>query len=215
MQFQGIRITYFINGGLAILWIYPIIWLFYENFEGLVKEEILLNKELLLAFLIPFIYVIGMLISYLARAVLNSQKRRIQKETYQKYLGDERLYQVPLLIKAASLSKDVYERLEERLTAQLVARGTVLNLLLAIITHTVILLILKKVNLLIIILPILIMFLIPSYFMWKKHQQGYYENQCFAFLHSKGIEILDKNSVKKYKKEKRKKDSTQQSAKRQ
>ncbi len=199
MQLQGIRITYFINGGIAILWMYPILWFFSEELNIFIEKEPLLNQELLLAFIIPFLYVLGMLISFTARSILNKPKRKIQQRIYKKYLGEEKLYQIPLLIETASKDNNIYERLEENLTAQLIARGTVLSLILSIVTHSILLICIKRLDILILIIPLLLFFLTLTYFMWRKHQYSYYKNQCFAYLHNKGIDILDAEIVQKHK----------------
>lgn len=193
MHLQGIRIEYFINGGIAILWFYPILIWFDNQFSSI-------KTDLSLVFIVPFLYLIGMLISFSARRILKRKKKKIQSRIYEKYLGSTRLYQIPLLIKIAAENKEIYERMEISLAAQLVARGSIVNLSLALISNLIFLGIKNEFGLLIIAAIIIIFFLILCYQLWKKHQNGYYENQCFAFLYLNGVNIIDSVEVKSFKK---------------
>lgn len=130
MQLQGIRIEYFINGGMAIFWLYPLVRLL-EMIIGL--NEPLIFTEAHFIILIPFSYIVGMFISFIARMAFKSKTNIIKKEIFSTHLQDERIKQVRVIIEAAKFNKDVHDALEISLTRQQIARGNLINLLITIL----------------------------------------------------------------------------------
>ncbi len=71
MKLENIFVEYLVIGAIALFWIYPIGLILNENIYN-----VKLEKDLILTFLIPVIYVIGMIINYLCEVLLVDSKFR-------------------------------------------------------------------------------------------------------------------------------------------
>jgi len=71
LKLENIFVEYLVIGAIALFWIYPIGLILNENIYN-----VKLEKDLILTFLIPVIYVIGMIINYLCEVLLVDSKFR-------------------------------------------------------------------------------------------------------------------------------------------
>ncbi|MCI0663283.1 MAG: hypothetical protein L0220_19630 [Acidobacteria bacterium] len=182
MALPGLLIEYLINGALALLWLYPLLKKF-----GLPE----INSSYL-PFLALGVYVVGMIVDYIAWSVTRPVKYRIRKRIEERYgiefkssLGrSAHLRQAKFAIYAPELSKET----AMRSSRDRIARGAIINTVLAIIINSIIT---QRILLTMLIgIPVLII----SIIMWMSFDKASYSYELIAME-----AIAEKIEQEKYK----------------
>jgi hypothetical protein len=182
MALPGLLIEYLINGALALLWLYPLL-------------KILRLPEINSSYL-PImalgIYVVGMIVDYIAWSITRPIKYRIRHRIEQKY-GIElqsgwgrsaHLRQAKIAIYAPEISKET----AMRSSRDRIARGAIINTVLAIIVNAIIT---GKIFLVMILgIPVLVI----SIIMWMSFEKASYSYELIALQ-----AIAEKIEQEKYK----------------
>jgi len=181
MQLQGIRIEYFINGGLALLWIYPLLCLVGTSALGQLKTLEL--SDIHFVMLLPLSYSLGMIISFIIKIGLKSRKEKIRKDIFGKDDLKNDLFFIESHIKTAEFNKELHNILEINLTRQRISRGNILNLLMITLVSGIYVFkhISPNVDLVVLLILLVIFLLITFFFVrrgfikiWESHQKTYY-----------------------------------------
>ena len=180
MQLQGIRIEYFINGGVALIWAYPLLKIFAKISEFLEFPKL---TEFHFIVLIPLCYVAGMFVAFLAKALFKRKRNKIRKEMFSSHFTDKKIKQIKILIKAAKYNKEVYDLLEVNLTRQRITRGNLINLIITILVVPSYLVFVKNGawwNVAFSFLLLLALLLL-NWKMWVSQQKIYYDYLCETY----------------------------------
>jgi hypothetical protein len=168
MALPGLLIEYLINGALALLWLYPLL-------KKLGLPEI---HSSYLPILALGIYVVGMIVDYIAWSVTKPIKYRIRNRIEERYgfesksgLGrSAHMRQAKFAIYAPEISKET----AMRSSRDRIARGAIINTILALIINSII----TSNILLTIILGIPV--LIISIVMWMSFEKASYSYELIA-----------------------------------
>jgi len=182
MALPGLLIEYLINGALALIWLYPLLKRF-----GLPE----INSSYLPVLALG-IYVVGMVVDYIAWSVTRPLKYKIRRQIEDRYgiemqISPRRsanLRQAKFAIYAPELSKDA----AMRSSRDRIARGAIINTILAIIINSII----TPYMLLTIILGIPA--LVISIIMWMSFEKASYSYELIAMQ-----AITEKIEQEKYK----------------
>jgi len=180
MQLQGVRIEYFINGGIAIIWVYPLLEIFVKAF-GLIDLPILTEAHFII--LIPLCYVTGMFVAFLAKTLFKKKRNKLRKEMFSSHFTDEKIKQIRILIMAAKFNKEVYDLLEVNLTRQRITRGNLINLIITILVFPSYLIFVKSIIWWNAVFPFMLLsaLLLLNWKMWVSQQKIYYDYLCETY----------------------------------
>ncbi len=180
MQLQGVRIEYFINGGIAIIWVYPLLKVFVKVF-GFIDLPTLTKAHYVI--LIPLCYVTGMFVSFLAKILFKKKRNKLRKEMFLFHFKDEKIKQIKIIIKAAKFNKEVYDLLEVNLTRQRITRGNLINLIIIILVLPSYLIFVKNIAWWNSVFPFILLsaLLFLNWKMWVSQQKVYYDYLCETY----------------------------------
>jgi hypothetical protein len=185
MSLQGIKIEYFITGGLSSIWLLP----FYKYFT---TNDYFLKKEVWIV-LIPIIYIIGMLADFLGEKLTKRQKLSIKEKVYRSEMKGfgkfDDNYKIPsghsILAKIAVFNKVLYDGLEIRITRDRILRAALVSFGVAIFSTFVAFFIefflfnlISFYHITIFVFLIIISFL--TVHTWKRYQTHFYKYQINA-----------------------------------
>jgi len=127
MNIPALLIEYLITGGFACLWILPLVWE--------VIPESVINKPFIALFGIPFLYVIGLMLDMISSFIANKAgwKKKIRES--EQTVFTEIYGEVKNEIFATQIirykSPELANEFEKRSSRDRIARGAVINFLLA------------------------------------------------------------------------------------
>ena len=172
MKLEKIFFEYLIVGSLALVWFYPLLLLFdfnmgHHNFDGV---YVLL--------LIPFIYVIGMIINFLAENMFRPIRRKIER----RIIGEDesnKMDYYELIVKLTQKDNKLIDEFYLRSNRVRVAAGTLLNLLIAALVFLLLGLLKSEWPMCFKIIPFLLGGILLFFFMLK-----YYAKKHFQLISS-------------------------------
>jgi hypothetical protein len=167
MALPGLLVEYLINGAIALIWLYPL----------LKKFELIDVNSSYLPLLAPGLYVVGMVIDYIALISIRPIKHRIRRRIEEKY-GVESLYtpgkahlrQVKFAIYAPEIAKEF----AMRSSRDRIARGAIINSVIATIIISIL-----RTNLLLTLLLGLFSILI-NFIMWVGFEKASFSYELKA-----------------------------------
>ena len=161
MKIDGLFIEYLISGGVAILWIYPILIML-----GLDVSLLNLDPSAILIG-IPITYVIGMMIDYIAAELLRGYKTKIRIRVYKDlHLKEHTFYDA--LFEISKFNQTIVKHLEMRESRVRAARGIFLNLIFALPIIPIYFVYVDNAIMLFVSILFLLLALILSWFIFKK-----------------------------------------------
>lgn len=192
MQLQGIRIEYFLTGGLSFVWLGLLAYLIYPG----ISQFSFGSAQLLL---IPVAYYMGLMIDYVGRLALNPIANKIEAKIYgsaEARIKSERgiekkLKNSEILITILDYKPELFEQVEIRLTRYRIARGALLNIALTLLVilffyspnntaeHSIFG---QKVFYFSSLIGLAILGVI-NFFMWKQFVASYHKQQVYILRH--------------------------------
>ena len=170
MQLPGLLVEYLIDGSVALLWIIPLL-----SMVGITLPSD--SSKLVLFF--PGLYVVGMTVDYLARFIVLRWKRKIKKQVYGQF-KDKNLSSHEIQAKLTAYSSDLTNAAEMRSSRDRIARGTILNSILATVFYVLSSLQLGQLNYWVVVLGLTGIALSSA--TWARYQYLSYDYEIHAFL---------------------------------
>lgn len=191
MQLQGLRIEYFINGGISLIWLFPLLKITEITIGDLNNLSF---AKVNFVIIIPLCYMIGMFISFFSALTFEIKRSKIRKLVFSSHFPNEHLNQRVILLKTANFNKEVHSILEINLTRQRVVKGNLINLILITIVSPLYLIIFNNLSSwfsLSLTIPMFFLWVI-NWKMWVRYQTIYYEYLCETYKYLK-VDESNKN----------------------